>query len=73
VIGLQFGLILGGSIIVESIFSIPGMGSWAASAVANRDYPTVQAVTVTIAGAFMLITLLVDIAYAWVDPQIRYG
>jgi peptide/nickel transport system permease protein len=72
VIGLQFGLILGGSIIIESIFSIPGMGSWAASAVANRDYPTVQAVTVTIAAAFMLITLIVDVAYAWADPRVSY-
>ncbi|KAA0226775.1 ABC transporter permease [bacterium] len=72
VIGLQFGLILGGSIVIESVFAIPGMGSWAASGVANRDYPTVQAVTVTIAGAFMLVTLLVDIAYAWIDPRIRY-
>jgi len=72
VVGLQFGLILGGSIVIETVFTIPGMGSMAMSAVLNRDYPAVQAVTVTIAASFMLITLLVDLAYAWVDPRIRY-
>lgn len=72
VIGLQFGLILGGSIVIESIFTVPGMGSMAAKAVADRDHQTIQAVTVTIAACFLLITLLVDVAYAWVDPRIRY-
>lgn len=72
VIGLQFGLILGGSIVIESIFAIPGLGSMTSSAVLNRDYPAVQAVTVVIAGAFLLITLIIDVAYAWVDPRIKY-
>ncbi len=72
VIGLQFGLILGGSIVIESIFSIPGIGSMVADAVFNRDYPVVQASAVVIAAGFMLITLAVDISYAWIDPRIRY-
>jgi peptide/nickel transport system permease protein len=72
VVGLQTGLILGGSIIIEDIFSIPGMGQMAGRAVFDRDFMTVQAVTVVISAVFMLITLAVDIAYAWVDPRIRY-
>ncbi|MFN0094538.1 MAG: ABC transporter permease [Dehalococcoidia bacterium] len=72
VIGLQAGLILGGSIIIEDIFSIPGMGQMAGRAVFDRDFMTVQAVSVVIAACFMTITLVVDVAYAWVDPRIRY-
>ncbi len=72
VIGLQAGLILGGSIIIEDIFSIPGMGQMAGRAVFDRDFMTVQAVTVVIAAVFMFITLIVDVTYAWVDPRIRY-
>ncbi|MCC6381500.1 MAG: ABC transporter permease [Dehalococcoidia bacterium] len=72
VVGLQFGLILGGSIIIEDIFGIPGMGQMAGRAVFDRDYQTVQAVAVVISTTFVLITLLVDVAYAWVDPRIRY-
>ena len=72
VIGLQAGLILGGSIIIEDIFSIPGMGQMAGRAVFDRDFMTVQAVTVVIASVFMFITLIVDVTYAWVDPRIRY-
>lgn len=72
VIGLQTGLILGGSIIIEDIFQIPGMGQMAGRAVFDRDYQTVQAVAVVIATVFALVTLVVDITYAWVDPRIRY-
>ena len=72
VIGLQAGLILGGAVIIEDIFGIPGMGQMARNAVFDRDYQTVQAVVVVISTTFVLVTLLVDIAYAWVDPRIRY-
>jgi peptide/nickel transport system permease protein len=72
VIGLQTGLILGGSIIIENIFSIPGMGQMASQAVFARDYQTLQAVTVITTLTFVLVTLLVDITYSWVDPRIRY-
>ena len=72
IIGLQFSLVLGGSVIMESIFNIPGMGLWVISAVGERDFMIIQAVVVVFATWFLLITLLVDIAYAWVDPRIRY-
>ncbi|PFG73601.1 ABC transporter permease [Tepidiforma thermophila] len=71
VLGLQFGLILGGSIVIEQLFGIPGMGSMAAKAVADRDHQTIQAVTVTIAASFLMVTLIVDVLYAWADPRLR--
>jgi peptide/nickel transport system permease protein len=71
VIGLQFGLILGGSIVIEQLFAIPGMGSMAAKAVLDRDHQTIQAVTVTMAAVFLVITLIVDVLYVWVDPRLR--
>jgi peptide/nickel transport system permease protein len=72
VIGLQFGLLLGGAIVIENIFGIPGLGSWAAQAVAQRDYQILLAITVVTSTAFLTVILLLDIAYAWVDPRIRY-
>ncbi|MCC6381431.1 MAG: ABC transporter permease [Dehalococcoidia bacterium] len=72
VVGLQFGVILGGSVIIESIFAVPGIGAWIVTAVNNRDYQIVQGVTVVFAAWFLLITLLTDVLYAWVDPRIRY-
>lgn len=72
IVGLQFGLILGGSIIIEQIFGIPGIGQMVESSVLNRDYPAVQATSMIIAAGFLLVTLLVDISYAWADPRIRY-
>ncbi len=72
IIGLQFGLVLGGSVIMESIFNIPGIGLWVISAVGERDFMIIQAVVLVFAAWFLLITLLVDVAYAWVDPRIRY-
>lgn len=72
VLGLQFGLILGGSVIIENIFTIPGIGAWIVTAVDNRDYQIVQAVSVVFAAWFLFITLLTDILYAWADPRIHY-
>ena len=72
IVGLQFGFLLGGSVIMERIFSIPGMGQWVLSGVGQRDFMVIQAVVIVFAAWFLLITLLIDIAYAWVDPRIRY-
>ena len=72
VVGLQFGVVLGGSVIIETIFGIPGIGAWLVSAVSNRDYQIVQAISLVFALWFLAITLVTDIMYAWVDPRIRY-
>ncbi|MGI6662374.1 MAG: ABC transporter permease [Bacillota bacterium] len=71
VIGMQFGHLLGGSVLVESIFSVPGIGKMMIDSIKQRNYPVVQAGVLTIALAFSLVNLLVDIAYAYFDPRIR--
>ncbi len=70
-IGMQFGQLLGGAVITESIFNIPGMGSMMVSAIKGRNFSVVQGGVLTIAITFSIINLLVDIVYAYVDPRIR--
>jgi peptide/nickel transport system permease protein len=72
IIGLQFGKLLGGAILTETIFSWPGIGSWIYEGILNRDYPVVQGGIVFVAIAFVLINLLVDLSYALLDPRIQY-
>jgi ABC-type dipeptide/oligopeptide/nickel transport system permease component len=72
-LGLQLGALLGGAVVTETIFSRPGLGRLAVDAILNRDFPLVQG-TVLVAGVvYVLVNLLVDIAYAAVDPRIHYG
>ena len=73
IIGLQFGGLLGGAVITETVFAWPGVGRLAVNAVQQRDFPVVQAVTVVIAFAFSLINLTVDLLYARLNPRIRLG
>jgi peptide/nickel transport system permease protein len=70
--GLQFGLLLGGAILTETIFSWPGLGRLLYNAVLGRDYPLVQGGTLLIAATFAVINLVVDILYAVANPKIRY-
>lgn len=69
--GLQFGFLLGGSVVVEAVFSWPGMGRMLIDAVSMRDYPVIQAEMLLFALQFMLINLMVDVLYAVLNPQIR--
>ncbi len=71
--GLQFGRLLGGAFIVESIFSWPGMGKYTLYAINVRDYPVIQATTLVFAVCFVIVTLLVDVTYTVIDPRIRYN
>ena len=71
VVGLQFGHLLGGAVLTESIFSIPGVGRLMVEAIKMRDYPLVQGGVLYIAIAFSLVNLLVDLIYAWIDPRIK--
>lgn len=71
VVGIQTGYLLGGTVIVEQLFAIPGVGRLALDAVLQRDYPLVQGTTLFIAGSFVLINLLTDVIYGLVDPRIR--
>ncbi|HWR06495.1 nickel ABC transporter permease [Sporomusa sp.] len=69
--GLQFGFLLGGSVVVEAVFSWPGMGNMLITSVSMRDYPVIQAEMLLFAIQFMVINLLVDVLYAVLNPQIR--
>ncbi len=73
VIGLNFGYVLGGTVITETVFSMRGMGSLVVSSILDRDYPVVQGGVLVLALNFALVNLLVDIAYAAADPHIRYA
>lgn len=73
VIGLQLGGLLGGAVVTEQVFSIPGFGRLVVDAVFNRDFPVLQAVVLVSALAVFLINLLVDLLYAAIDPRIRYA
>ena len=71
IMGLQFGALLGGSVVTETVFALPGMGRLIIQAIGNRDYPVVQAGVFLIALAFVMVNLLVDVLYAVLDPRIR--
>lgn len=71
-IGLQFGTLLGGAILTETIFSWPGIGSWIYEGILARDYPVVQGGVVFVSVTFVLINLIVDILYTFFDPRIQY-
>lgn len=71
VVGIQTGYLLGGTVIVEQVFAIPGIGRLALDAVSQRDYPLVQGTTLFIAAAFVLMNLVTDLVYGLVDPRIR--
>lgn len=70
-IGLQFGALLGGTVILESIFGLPGIGQLVFRAVEDRDYPVIQACAVLYGTIFVTVNIVVDITYGWIDPRIR--
>ena len=73
VVGIQTGYLLGGTVIVEQIFALPGIGRLALDSVSQRDYPMVQGTTMFIAGSFVVVNMLTDVIYGLVDPRIRLG
>ena len=70
--GLQFGFLLGGSIVVEKVFNWPGLGRLLVDAVDMRDYPVIQALVLLFSLEFILINLIVDVLYGLINPTIRY-
>jgi len=73
VLGMQFGYLLGGSVITEAVFSWPGIGQMMVRAIQARDYPMVQGGVLFVAAIFVFVNLAVDMLYAWLDPRIRYS
>ncbi len=72
IIGISFAILVSGAVVVETVFNIPGLGRLIISAVLRRDYPVIQGVVLCIAGVYMLINLLVDLAYLLIDPRVKY-
>ena len=72
IVGLQFGGLLAGSVIVESVFARPGIGRLAVQAILQRDFPLVQGIVLVVATSYVLVNIAVDLLYAWADPRIHY-
>jgi len=73
IVGLQFGFLLSGTVVIETIFSLPGLGRLMLDAVSHRDYTLLQGAVLLVATIYVLVNLAVDLAYAWLDPRIRYS
>ena len=73
IFGLQFGSLLAGTVIIETVFGRPGVGRLLVNAILNKDFPLVQGIVLFVAAGYVLINLAVDVVYAAVDPRIRYG
>jgi peptide/nickel transport system permease protein len=71
--GIGLSMLIGGAVIVETVFNIPGMGRLAVTSIQNQDYPYVQGIVLIIATVVMLVNFLVDLTYGWLDPRIRYN
>lgn len=71
-VGLQFGALLGGAVIIETVFARKGLGSLAVNAILQKDYPLVQGTVLFVATAYVVVNLAVDLCYAYLDPRIRY-
>ncbi|MGE3074419.1 MAG: ABC transporter permease [Dehalococcoidia bacterium] len=71
IIGLQLGGLIGGTIVIEQVFTWPGMGRLLIGSINAKDYPTVQAITMLLVGTYLLFNLLTDLAYGWLDPRVR--
>jgi peptide/nickel transport system permease protein len=71
--GFAIGMIFGGSVLIETVFNIPGMGRLMVNSIFNQDYVVVQATTLIFGGIVLIVNLIVDLSYGWLDPRIRYG
>ena len=72
VIGISFGLLLSGSVVIETVYSIPGLGRLLATAIFSRDYPVIQGGLLVTAAMLVLLNLAVDLLYAVIDPRIKH-
>jgi peptide/nickel transport system permease protein len=73
VVGIQIGALIGGSVLIESVFNLNGVGKYVLEAILRRDYIAVQGVVLIFAMTYVLANLVVDVGYGWLDPRIRYG
>ncbi|MGH2617162.1 MAG: ABC transporter permease [Thermomicrobiales bacterium] len=73
IIGISVGALLGGAVVTETVFTIPGMGRLVVQSIARRDYPVIQGAIVAIALTYVLVNLVVDVLYVYIDPRVRLG
>ena len=71
--GVQLGLLLGGSVVIETIFALDGLGYLAYQSITHKDFPVTQAILLMLSIAYVLLTLAADLINAWIDPRIRLG
>ena len=71
-IGLNVGVLFTGAVVIETLFGLPGLGAFLVTGILKRDYPIVQGLIIVFAGAKVLVNLLIDLSYAFLDPRIRY-
>jgi peptide/nickel transport system permease protein len=72
IFGLQFGYLVSGAVVVETVFAVPGMGQLLVTSITSRDYPVVQAITIVSAVLVILVNLVVDLSYSFLDPRVTY-
>jgi peptide/nickel transport system permease protein len=72
IIGIGFALLIGGAVVTESVFALPGLGRLTVDAIVRRDYPVIQGVILVVSGVYVGINLLVDVLYVILDPRIKY-
>jgi ABC-type dipeptide/oligopeptide/nickel transport system permease component len=73
IVGIQFGRLLGGAVVTESVFAYPGIGRLVINSIQNRDYPVVQATLMLVVLVFLVTNIIVDLSYAWLDPRVKLG
>jgi peptide/nickel transport system permease protein len=73
VIGIQFGVLLGGAIVIETLFALPGVGRLLVTSINQRNYPVVQAGVLVVAFLFIVISLVTDLLIGWIDPRVSDG
>jgi ABC-type dipeptide/oligopeptide/nickel transport system permease component len=73
IMGLQVGFLIGGAIVIETLFALPGLGTYGINAIIARDYQQVQGFILLVALCFVVMNFVVDLTYSWLDPRIRYG
>ena len=73
VLGVSIGALLGGAVVTETVFTIPGMGRLVVQSIARRDYPVIQGAIIAIAMTYVLVNLMVDVLYVYIDPRVRLG
>ena len=73
VLGLTLALMIGGAVVTETVFNLPGLGNLVVRAVLRRDYPVIQGALLVIAGVYVIINFIIDVLYIFVDPRVRHG